>query len=133
MRFYDALLAAKHKMKQPDLVNGLEDDLVNFGIRGFHDKQLLLRKAANNLLHHGIGTAGNLLRCLVLNWMGHKNSFKSGTPQSAGLNTRGRNELVGGYRHGGNSKIFQANCIVQTARCARPSIGQAFYHCVETA
>src|SRR5438045_103741 len=98
MRLDDALFTAKDKAQQTYLINRLEDDLVNLGVRGFHNK-LLLGKTTNDLLYHRVGASGNLLRCLVLNWMGHINCFKPRTSQGACLNAGRCNELISRYRH----------------------------------
>ena len=42
------------------------------------------------------------------------------------LRPRGRLELARGDGYRGNSQILQIDRVVQTARCARPSIGQGF-------
>src|SRR5215472_1938934 len=65
--------------------------------------------------------------------MGNVNSFKPGATQGAGLNSRCRGEFSGRHRYSGNAQIFEVDGVVQTARGARPSIGQAFDHSIHSA
>ena len=88
---------------------------------------------ANNLFHHGIGARGDLLWGLVLNWMGDVHGFKVRTPQCSGLDPCRAREFVGGHGDCRDSQILQPDRIVQTARGAGPSIGQAFYYGVGSA
>src|SRR5205807_361334 len=132
MRFCDPFFAAKYKAKQPYLSNGLKDDLVDLGIWSFHD-QLLRCQAANNLLCYSIGTVGNLRGCLVLDWVGDKNSFKPRASQSACLNAGRSRELICSYGHRRDAKIFQPDRVVQTARCARSSISQSLHRRINPA
>jgi hypothetical protein len=49
------------------------------------------------------------------------------------LYARWRGELSCGDGNCRDTQIFQMNRIVQTARGARPSIGQPFHHCIHAA
>ena len=88
---------------------------------------------AHNLFHYGIGARGDLLWGLVLNWMGNVDCIKVRTPQCSGLDPCRAREFVGGHGDCRDSQILQPDRIVQTARGAGPSIGQAFYYGVGAA
>lgn len=51
-----------------------------------------------------------------------------GASQSARLRTCGISEFVRRYRDGRNAKILESRRVVQTARCAGPSIGKGLYY-----
>ena len=56
--------------------------------------------------------------------MRHVNGIEVGSAESGSLGSCWQHELVRRHRYGGNSPIFKPDCVVQTARCARPSIRQ---------
>jgi hypothetical protein len=88
------------------------------------------RQPSHNLFRYHIRACGDLLRCLVLYRMLHVNGVESRASQRAGLNARWRCEFSCSHRHRGNAQIFQTDRVVQTARCARPSIRQTFYNSI---
>jgi hypothetical protein len=92
---------------------------------------LLGGEPADDLSCHGICPCGDLLRSLVLDRVLDVNSIKAGSAQSSGLNTRSRHEFSCGDGNRGNAKILELDGVVQTARCARPSIRETFNHRVE--
>ena len=65
--------------------------------------------------------------------MGYVHGFKVRTPQSSGLDSCRAHEFVGGHGDCRDSQILQPDRIVQTARGAGASIGQAFYYGVGVA
>jgi len=86
-----------------------------------------------NLREHSICTRSDLLRGLVLNGMLNVNCVKPRAAQCTGLDARRRHEFRCCHGHCWNAKVFQSDCIVQTARCARPSIRQSFNHGIQSA
>ena len=83
---------------------------------------------SHNLFRHRIGSRRDLLRRLVLDRMLHVNRIKARASQRASLHSRGRGEFSCSDGHRRDSQIFQTDGIVQTARCAGPSIRQPFHH-----
>jgi hypothetical protein len=63
-----------------------------------------------------------LLSGLVLYGMRHVHCVKIGTVERRSLGPCSRPELSSGDSYSGYSQILQIYCVVQTARCARPSI-----------
>jgi len=96
---------------------------------------LLLRRSQPfcDLCHNGIGPCRNLLGRLVLNGMFNVNSIKLCAAQSTGLNARRADELRSRNRHRRDAQILKPDGVVQTARCARPSIRQPFHHGIQPA
>src|SRR6266700_203866 len=90
-------------------------------------------QSAHNLFRHSVCAGRDLLWSLVLYGMLDIDRVKAGASQRIGLNARRGHELSGGDRHCGNPHIFQMDRVVQTARCARSSIGQGFYYSVRAA
>ena len=60
--------------------------------------------------------------------MRHIDGVKVRPSQSGGLRARRAHKLVGRHGYRGNIPILQPDCVVQTARCARSSIGQSLDH-----
>ena len=61
------------------------------------------------------------------------NRIEARTAQGAGLSAGGRNELSSSNGNCGNAQVLQPDRVVQTARCARPSIGQSFNYGIHAA
>jgi len=91
------------------------------------------RQPSYNLLYHHVRSCRDLLRRLVLDRMLDINGVKARAPQRTGLDSRGSGELGCGHGHCRNTQVFQSNRVVQTARCARPSIRQPFHHRIHRA
>ncbi len=91
------------------------------------------REPSHNFFRHRVCPRGDLLRRLILNGMLDVNRVKARASQSTGLHSCRSRELSGGHGHRWNAQIFQSDRVVQTARCARPSIRQPFHHRIHPA
>ena len=56
--------------------------------------------------------------------MGYEYRIEIGAPQPARLDAGGHSELVCDDGNRGNTSALERDAVVQTARCARPSVGQ---------
>lgn len=79
----------------------------------------------NKLFNHGFGFGLDLPAGLILDRVGDVDRIEVGTSQRGGLSASRRHELVRGNGNGADSKTFQLNRVVQTARCTGPSIGES--------
>lgn len=70
---------------------------------------------------------------LVLDGMRHVNGVKVRPAESGSLGSGRQHELVRRYGYCGDSPILKPDRVVQTARCARPSIGQRFDYGIQAA
>jgi hypothetical protein len=77
----------------------------------------------NNLEESCVRTSLNFLSGLVLYGMRYVHCVKIWTAERRSLGPRSRLELPSGDGYCGYSPILQIYRAVQTARCARPSIG----------
>lgn len=64
--------------------------------------------------------------------MRHVHGVEIWTVECRCLGSRSRPKLVGSHRYRRNSQVFQAYCVVQTARCTRPSIGQCLDNSIDS-
>ena len=85
-------------------------------------------EAGNDFVDHLVGSSLDFRHGLILDWMRHVNCIEVRPSQSGGLRARRKLKFMSGHRHRGNAAIFEPDGVVQTARCARPSIGEAFHH-----
>ena len=79
-------------------------------------------QTTDNLEENSIRPNLNFLSGLVLYGMRYVDRVKIGTVERRSLGPCSRLELRGGDGYRRHSQILQIYCIVQTARCARPSI-----------
>ena len=79
-------------------------------------------QTTDNLEENSIRPNFNFLSGLVLYGMRYVDRVKIGTVERRSLGPCSRLELRGGNGYRRHSQILQIYCIVQTARCARPSI-----------
>ena len=85
------------------------------------------REARYDFVQRLLGSGFDFGHCLILDWMGHVNGVEVRSSQSGCLRACRESEFMrrDGYRR--NAPIFELDGVVQTARCARPSIGQSFH------
>jgi len=78
-----------------------------------------------------LGSCLDLSDRLILDRMGHVDRIEVRPSQGSGLSACGQSKFVRSNGNCGNTQILEPNCVVQTARCARPSIGQSLDHGIE--
>lgn len=88
---------------------------------------LRLGESSDNLYHRRVRSIHNFLSGLVLYGMRYVYRIKVWTVERRGLGPCSRLELRSDHRHCGYTQTLQTYRVVQTARCARPSIGQRFH------
>jgi hypothetical protein len=84
---------------------------------------LSLREPSDDLEENTVRPSLNLLSGLVLYRVWYVDCIEIGTVERRSLGPRSRLELPSGDGYCGYSPILQIYRVVQTARCARPSIG----------
>ncbi len=84
-----------------------------------------MQQSRHNLLNNRIGLGLKLALGLILNRVRHINSVEFRPAQSSSLGAPRGHELVGGHGKSCNSEGFKLDRVVQTARCAGPSIGES--------
>ena len=86
------------------------------------------RQRGDYISFNGLGPLQNALRCQTPQGMRNNDWLESGTAEGLGVDQRRVQERSGAYDHCGNAAVLQAHSIVQTARGARPSIGDGRHH-----
>ena len=86
------------------------------------------RQRGDYISFNGLGPLQNALRCQTPQGMRNNDWLESGTAEGLGVDQRRVYERSGAYHHRGNAAVLQAHGIVQTARGARPSIGDGRHH-----
>ena len=81
-----------------------------------------------DLGNHGLCPGFDLSRRLVLNRMVNVDCVKVRPPKGCGLCSSRKHELVRGYWNRRDTPIFEPDRVVQTARCAGPSIRESLDH-----
>ena len=92
-----------------------------------------MREPGDNLEENSVRASGNFLSGLVLYGMRYVHSVKIGAVERRSLGPGSGLELPRGDGHRRHSQILQIYGVVQTARCARPSIGQRLDNGVDRA
>ncbi len=92
-----------------------------------------MREPGDNLVEDSVRSSLNLLFGLVLYRMRDVNRVKVRTIKCRRLGPCSHLELTSSDGHGRHSQILQVYRVVQTARCARSSIGQRLYNGVDGA
>src|SRR3989304_2534027 len=80
------------------------------------------------LLDGRLRLAAHLLRFQSSHGVGNRYYGQSGHTQSFSLSPAQGGELIGAYGAGGNMPLLQLDGIVDTPRCARPSIANGIDH-----
>src|SRR3990170_4206979 len=80
------------------------------------------------LLDGHLRFTANLLRFQSPHGMGNRYYGQPGHTQSLALSPAQGGELIGAYGAGGNMPLLQLDGIVDTPRCARPSIANGIDH-----
>jgi len=88
---------------------------------------LILEQRAQGLIEGPLGQFLQLRVGPTLNRMPNKNHCRAG-PERVFLRFNGRCELIGSDQNGRNSIRLVFGQVVQTARYARPSIGEGLDH-----
>ena len=91
---------------------------------------LVRRQPRHDLRYRVISPLLNLFRRLILNRVWDIYGIEVRPPESRGLGSRRRPKGMRGNWNGRNSHRLKSRRIVQTARGARPSIGQRLDRCV---
>ena len=84
---------------------------------------LVPRQRRNYLIDDRVRLRAQLRVGRVLNRMGYEDARRLGQSQSLRLSFGRIDEHVSGYNYSRLAVNFEPDCIVQTARYARPSIG----------
>lgn len=83
-----------------------------------------------NFFEHGFGFGFDFRFGLILNRMRDINRIVISAAQRTGLRARGSHKFRRRDGHCRDAEVFEFRHIVQTARRARPSIGQGFDHAI---
>ncbi len=86
----------------------------------------------NDLSDSGIGSLCHLIGGLILYRMRDEDGLIIASSESAGLGPGRSDEFSSCNGNGGDAETFESGDIVQTARCAGPSIGQSLDDAVTT-
>ena len=82
-----------------------------------------LNESSSDFIDRCVGLRLDFRWCLVLDWMRDVHRIEVWPSQRRRLRAGRQSEFVRRDGDGGDAHCFEPDCVVQTARCARPSIG----------
>ena len=88
------------------------------------------QQSRNDLVQRAVGLRFNFACGLILNRMLHIDGIEIRPTQGSGLSASRQCKLGCCDSHGRNTPILEPDRIVQTARCAGPSVGQGLDHSI---
>ena len=82
-------------------------------------------EARDDFFDYPVGLGFEFLAGLILYGVRYVDCVEFGASEGGGLGASGCHEFVGGHGDSRDSESFKLNRVVQTARCAGPSIGES--------